>query len=70
MLAALLRCCDNAMRTNLGRRVKLRCAEVLGMIGAVDPARVPVAMPLPDPLCEYRLEVSGRFRCCESSCSL
>uniref|UniRef100_A0A7R9VTK1 Serine/threonine-protein kinase ATR n=1 Tax=Chlamydomonas euryale TaxID=1486919 RepID=A0A7R9VTK1_9CHLO len=52
----MLRCCDNAMRTNLGRRLKLRCAEVLGMLGAVDPARMPVTMPLPESLCEHRLE--------------
>ena len=113
MLSALLRCCDNVMRTRLGKRLKLRCvecgfrlirsspwimprleptlklvlaspthttflnpfgpptiiptfshwpitllllrcAECLGLLGAVDPARVTVQMPLPDALCEFR----------------
>ena len=31
MLSALLRCCDNVMRTRLGRRLKLRC--VGGSVG-------------------------------------
>ncbi|GAX74920.1 hypothetical protein CEUSTIGMA_g2366.t1 [Chlamydomonas eustigma] len=62
MMASLLRCCDNVMRTHLGRSLKLRCAECLGILGAIDPARVNVAMPLPEPLCEFRFEGTLSFQ--------
>eukprot|EP00798_Chlamydomonas_sp_ICE-L_P024091 gene24091-9665_t len=29
--------CDNAMRTHLGLQLKLRCADFLGLLGALDP---------------------------------
>ena len=38
-----------------------RCAECLGILGAVDPARVTVLMPLPEPLCEFRRDGTLAF---------
>ncbi|GIL60616.1 hypothetical protein Vafri_15149, partial [Volvox africanus] len=40
LLSALLRCCENAMRTTLGKDIRVRCGECLGLLGALDPARV------------------------------
>ena len=47
LLAALLRCCEPEAHGAASLAAQQACAECLGMIGAVDPARVQVAPPPP-----------------------
>ncbi|KIY93597.1 hypothetical protein MNEG_14365 [Monoraphidium neglectum] len=44
LMAALLSSCDNAARSHLGLSMRQRCAECLGLLGAVDPARLRPAL--------------------------
>jgi len=44
LMGALLACCDNAARSHLGLSMRQRCAECLGLLGAVDPARIRPAL--------------------------
>jgi hypothetical protein len=50
LTSALLRCCDNAARTRLAMSLKQMCAQCLGLLGAVDPGRLHVSLPKPEPL--------------------
>ncbi|KAG2423364.1 hypothetical protein HYH02_015337 [Chlamydomonas schloesseri] len=50
LLSALLRCCENTVRTRLGKDIRIRCGECLGLLGALDPARVAVERRAPPDL--------------------
>lgn len=41
LVSALLKCCEAEMRTATSAKMALRCADCLGMIGAVDSSTVP-----------------------------
>jgi hypothetical protein len=40
LMSALLSACDNAARSHVGLSMRQRCAECLGLLGAVDPAKM------------------------------
>ena len=42
LMAALLRCCDPEVHNMVSQQAQQACAECLGMLGAVDPARLQV----------------------------
>ena len=44
LLGALLRSCTEETRTPIGTRLLLKCAECLGELGALDPARVKITL--------------------------
>ncbi|KAL0053239.1 hypothetical protein WJX82_003001 [Trebouxia sp. C0006] len=51
LLGALLKCCDPEIHTPTSWKAQQLCAECLGLLGAVDPARVVVALDPPESLC-------------------
>ncbi|PNW78179.1 hypothetical protein CHLRE_10g467200v5 [Chlamydomonas reinhardtii] len=56
LLSALLRCCENTVRTRLGKDIRIRCGECLGLLGALDPARVAVERRAPPDLVDQDQE--------------
>ncbi|KAL3137629.1 hypothetical protein ABBQ38_004906 [Trebouxia sp. C0009 RCD-2024] len=57
LLGALLKCCDPEIHTPTSWKAQQLCAECLGLLGAVDPARVEVALDPPDSLCRCTQEL-------------
>ncbi|PSC70468.1 serine threonine-kinase ATR isoform X1 [Micractinium conductrix] len=51
LLSALLRCCDPEVSNFQSQQAQQACAEVLGVLGAVDPARVAIDLQPPAPRC-------------------
>eukprot|EP00775_Hariotina_reticulata_P013107 gene13107-13235_t len=49
LLAALLASCDNLPRSAQAEAMKQRCAQCLGVLGAIDPAHVAPELPRPAP---------------------
>lgn len=51
LMTALLRCCDPEAFNMVTQQVQQACAECLGMLGAVDPARLAVDPQAPASRC-------------------
>lgn len=51
LMGALLKCCDPEVHNMISQQAQQACAECLGMLGAVDPARVAVELQPPAPRC-------------------
>eukprot|EP00879_Flechtneria_rotunda_P008531 GHRR01008938.1.p1 GENE.GHRR01008938.1~~GHRR01008938.1.p1 ORF type:complete len:1480 (+),score=620.50 GHRR01008938.1:516-4442(+) len=49
LLSALLASCDSLPRSKLAQSMKQRCAQCLGLLGAIDPALVQPELPRPAP---------------------
>ncbi|KAL6746419.1 hypothetical protein V8C86DRAFT_3034694, partial [Haematococcus lacustris] len=62
LMASLLRCCENAMRTHLGMSLRDRCGECLGALGAIEPARLTVTLQPPLPLVDGGIDGQGVAR--------
>lgn len=61
LLSALLRCCDPEVSNFQSQQAQQACAEVLGVLGAVDPARVAIDLQPPAPRCGcVHGEVAGK----------
>lgn len=51
LMSALLRCCDPEVHNMVSQQAQQACAECLGMLGAVDPARLQVDLQPPASRC-------------------
>ena len=51
LMSALLRCCDPEAHNMVSQQAQQACAECLGMLGAVDPARLQVDLQPHAPRC-------------------
>jgi serine/threonine-protein kinase ATR len=57
LMAALLRCCDPEVHNMVSQQAQQACAECLGMLGAVDPARLQVDPQPPASRCTSDVEL-------------
>ena len=51
LMSALLKCCDPEVHSQTSLQAQQACAECLGILGAVDPARVSVELQPPAQRC-------------------
>ncbi|KAJ7967115.1 serine/threonine-protein kinase ATR [Quillaja saponaria] len=71
LITSLLRGCAEESRTVVGQRLKLVCADCLGAIGAVDPAKLEHLDPAPDTVIQdsaaLAIQELLKFAGCEAS---
>ena len=51
LVTGLLKCCDTESSLPVSRQAQQTCAQCLGMLGAIDPARLQVRSPVSQSSC-------------------